>query len=323
MAIILVAVFVLGACAVVGGFVTLSRLPTRMAERRMERRLQEVSIGVTSGTEEAESVIKRERSGPLPALDNFASRTVIGAGLARLIEQAGGNTTPSAILVRCGGAAVGGYVVATLFIHLPFAPVIAALVAGVVPILWLSHKRSQRLKRFEEQFPEALDLLSRAIRAGHAFQTAMSMAADELPDPVGPEFKKTFDQQNYGLPLRDALNAMTERIPIIDVRFFVTSVLIQRETGGNLSEILDNLAHVVRERFKILRQVRVHTAHGRFTGYVLMALPAALGIALSFINPDHMQLLFRERMGHIMLTGAAVMQTIGYFWIRKVIKIEV
>jgi len=177
--------------------------------------------------------------------------------------------------------------------------------------------------KFEEQFPEALDLLSRAIRAGHAFQTAMNMVADELPDPVGTEFKKTFEQHNYGLPLRDALNAMTDRIPIIDVRFFVTAVLIQRETGGNLSEILDNLAHVVRERFKVLRQVKVHTAHGRFTGYVLLALPAALAVALSFINPEHMQLLFRERMGQLMLCGAVVMQTLGFFWIKRVIKIEV
>jgi tight adherence protein B len=172
-------------------------------------------------------------------------------------------------------------------------------------------------------FPEALDLLSRAVKAGHAFQTAMNMAAEELPDPVGPEFRKTFDQQNFGLPLRDALNAMSERIPIIDVKFFVTAVLIQRETGGNLSEILDNLSHVVRERFKVLRQVRVHTAHGRFTGWVLMALPAALGVVMSFINPAHMQTLYQESMGRTMLIAAVVMQTIGYFWIKRVIKIEV
>ena len=137
------------------------------------------------------------------------------------------------------------------------------------------------------------------------------------------EFKRSFDQQNFGLPLKDVLNEMTERVPILDVKFFVTAVLIQRETGGNLAEILDNLAHVVRERFKILRQVRVHTAHGRFTGYVLMALPAALGIVLNFLNPEHMDLLFREPMGQMMIMGAIVMQTVGYFWIRKVIKIEV
>src|SRR5205085_82810 len=191
-----------------------------------------------------------------------------------------------------------------LFIHQPLALPIFAVLGGVAPYALLVHKRGSRLKRFEEQFPEALDLLSRGIRAGHAFQTAMGMVADELPEPVGPEFKKTFDQQNFGLPLRDALNGMAERVAILDVRFFVTAVLIQRDTGGNLSEILDNLAHVVRERFKIRRQIRVHTAHGRFTGYVLLALPAALAIALSFINPEHMQSLFRERIGQLMLMGA-------------------
>jgi tight adherence protein B len=184
-------------------------------------------------------------------------------------------------------------------------------------------KRTARLRKFEEMFPEALDLLSRAVKAGHAFQTAMNMAADELPEPVGPEFRKTFDQQNFGLPLREALNAMTSRVPIIDVKFFVTAVLIQRETGGNLSEILDNLSHVVRERFKVLRQVRVHTAHGRFTGWVLLALPAFVLVAMSYINPEHMQVLYTDPMGRNLLGAGVVMQTIGYFWIQRVIKIEV
>jgi tight adherence protein B len=149
------------------------------------------------------------------------------------------------------------------------------------------------------------------------------MVADEMSEPVGPEFRKTFDEQNFGLPLKDALANLTVRIPLLDMRFFSTAVLIQRETGGNLSEILENLAHVVRERFKILRQVRVYTAHGRLTGYVLLALPAFLGIALMFINPDHMELLFREPIGHMLLGAAAVMQTVGYVWIRQVVKIEV
>jgi tight adherence protein B len=149
------------------------------------------------------------------------------------------------------------------------------------------------------------------------------MVADEVAEPVGPEFKKTFDQQNFGLPLKECLFELADRVPLLDVRFFATAVTIQRETGGNLAEILDNLAYVVRERFKILRQVRVHTAHGRFTGYVLLALPAVLGIILSYLSPDHMNTLFTEQMGKTMLIGAAVMQTVGYFWIKQVIKIEV
>ena len=243
--------------------------------------------------------------------------------LAKLIEQSGTKTNPSSIVLASLALAGAAAIVSLLFVRYPFAWAIAALVGGSLPTFWLKYKRSARLKRFEEQFPEALDLLSRAIRAGHAFQTAMGMCADELPAPVGVEFKKSFDQQNFGLPLKEALNELAERVPILDVRFFVTAVTIQRETGGNLAEILDNLAHVVRERFKILRQVRVHTAHGRFTGYVLLSLPVALAVALSYINPGHMDLLFKEHMGQMMILGAIVMQTIGYIWIRKVIKIEV
>jgi tight adherence protein B len=197
------------------------------------------------------------------------------------------------------------------------------LLGASVPFVVLLHKRSVRLRKFEEQFPEALDLLSRAIKAGHAFQTAMGMVAEEGAEPMGPEFRKTFEEQNYGLPLKDALNNLAVRMPLLDVRFFATAVLIQRETGGNLSEILDNLAYVVRERFKILRQVRVYTAHGRMTGYVLLALPAFLAIALMFINPEHMEVLFTERVGRQMIAATVVMQTFGFLWIRKIVQIEV
>ena len=165
--------------------------------------------------------------------------------------------------------------------------------------------------------------MSRAIRAGHAFSAGLKMVADECSDPVGPEFRKAFDEQNYGLPLKESLNNLADRMPLLDVRFFSTAVLIQRDTGGNLSEILDNLAAVVRERFKIRRQVRVHTAHGRFTGYVLLALPAFLGFALSIINPEHMRMLFDDKIGQMMIVAAIVMQSIGFFWIKQVVKIEV
>jgi tight adherence protein B len=269
------------------------------------------------------TVVKRTAEGPLPAVDRFLSGSRAGSGIARLIDQAGVKTTPSAIMMFSVCAAAGFGLLAALFVRQPFAGPLVGALGAFAPFAWLKQKRSTRMKKFEEQFPEALDVLSRAIRAGHAFQTAMGMVADEMPAPVGPEMKKTFDQQNFGLPLREALNELSERIAILDVRFFVTAVLIQRETGGNLSEILDNLAHVVRERFKIQRQVRVHTAHGRFTGYVLLTLPAFLAVALSFINPEHMQLLFREHMGQEMLLGAMILQGIGFVWIKHVVKIEV
>ena len=295
------------------------------AQQQLDRRLSEVTLSPTIGDSAAfdATVVKQSAEGPLPAIDRLLSGSPAGLGLARLIERSGVRTTPSAILMISLCAAVACGLLAAMAVRQPLAAPIVGALAGFAPFGWLRHKRTSRLRKFEEQFPEALDVLSRAIRAGHSFQTALGMAADEMPGPVGPEMKKTFDQQNYGLPLKDALNELAERINILDVRFFVTAVLIQRDTGGNLSEILDNLAHVVRERFKILRQVRVHTAHGRFTGYVLLALPAFLAVALSFINADHMQLLFRERMGQIMLMGAMTLQGIGYIWIRHVIKIEV
>jgi tight adherence protein B len=318
-------VFLLVAGGIIGAYTGATKLPGLLASRQLDRRLREVSQGpiTEDGKSGDGSVVKQESEGPLPSVDRMIAGTNAGSWLARLIEQAGVRATPSAIVVMSLVAAAMFGFAAQLFIRQPFAPAIATALGACAPFGWLRHRRSVRLKRFEEMFPEALDLLSRAIRAGHAFQTAMGMVADEVRDPVGPEFKKAFDQQNFGLPLRDALNGLSNRIAILDVRFFVTAVLIQRDTGGNLAEILDNLAHVVRERFKIRRQIRVHTAHGRFTGWVLLALPAALAVALSIINPDHMQLLFRERIGQMMIMGAIVMQTVGYVWIRQVIKIEV
>jgi tight adherence protein B len=314
-------VFLLVAGAIVGGYYAYTTLPERLANKRLQERLQGFSTPTKSGPDD--SVLARPKEGPLPMVDRLVSSSGGGMWLTRLIQQSGVHTTASAIVIMTIGLAIAAALLADLFARqVLFMPVTAAIF-GSLPILFLMNRRSTRIRVFEEHFPEALDLLSRALRAGHAFQSAMGMVADEMKEPIGPEFKKCFDQQNFGLPLRDSLVQLSERVPLLDVRFFVTAVLIQRDTGGNLSEILDNLAHVVRERFKVLRQVRVHTAHGRFTAFVLLSLPAALGIMLTMINPDHMNPLFHERIGQTMLIVGLIMQTIGFFWIRKVIKIEV
>jgi len=318
-------VFVVATVAIVSGCFAAAQLPAVLAARRLDARLRDVTLAPADAAKDTgeETVLKSNRAGPLPGMDRIVSGTGAGKRMNRLIEQAGLRTTASAVVLFSVLSAASCGLIALLLVPMRFAPLVAAAVGAVAPLGWLLHKRTKRLKRFEEQFPEALDLVARAIRAGHAFQTALGMVADEMPEPVGPEFKKTFDQQNFGLPLREALDEMAARIGSLDVRFFVTAVLIQRDTGGNLSEILENLAHVVRERFKIRRQVRVHTAHGRFTGWVLLALPAALALALSVINPEHMNVLFREPMGQTMLITAICMQTVGFIWIRQVIKIEV
>jgi tight adherence protein B len=249
--------------------------------------------------------------------------TKAGAWLTRLIEQSGVATTPGTIAAISLILGVVFGALAQWLVRTPFAPLVCAPAAMSLPVLWLVQRRGARLKTFEEQFPDALDLVARAIRAGHAFQTAVGMAADELRAPAGVEFKKVFDQQNFGLPLKEALEGLAERVPLLDVKFFITAVGIQRDTGGNLAEILDNLSRVVRERFKIQRQVRVHTAHGRITGFVLLALPAFLAVAVSFLNPEHMKPLLEERVGHMMILFTIVMQLVGFVWIRRVIKIEV
>ncbi|MGE3402857.1 MAG: type II secretion system F family protein [Vicinamibacterales bacterium] len=314
-------VFLLVAGLVFAAYVVARDLPAAVAEHRVGQRLKEV--GAAEEEEPATSVLAAPEVGMLPALDRAIRASAAASPLPRLIEQAGVKTAPGTVVLISVGLALALPLAATLFVRQPLALSGLGALGLAMPSLWLLRKRSVRVAKFEEQFPDALDLMARAIRAGHAFQTSMGMVADELAAPVGPEFRKTFDQQNFGLPLREALDGLAARVPLLDIRFFVTAVAIQRESGGNLSEILENLAHVVRERFKIRRQVRIHTAHGRFTGYVLLALPAALAAALSYVSPDQMQLLFREQMGQMMLAGAVVMQVIGFVWIRQVIRIEV
>jgi tight adherence protein B len=318
--------FAVGFFLVFGGYLSATKLPGMMLQRKLEARLGEISQfdpQEKSAEGKPKVILKSLGDGPLPALDRLVGNSARGSALGRWIEQSGVRITISAVLLlACASAAAVGLLV-MLAIRTTWVIPVGAAVGFAVPFVFLSVKRKRRLLYFEEHFPEALDLIARALKAGHAFVTGLKMVADEMEEPIGPEFRKTFDEQNFGLPLKDALENLTLRIPSLDVRFFTTAVLIQRETGGNLSEILENLAHVVRERFKILRQVRVHTAHGRFTGYVLLALPAFLGVALSFINPEHMNLLFREQIGHMLLGVALTLQVIGYFWIRQVVKIEV
>jgi tight adherence protein B len=321
--------FVVGAGIAAWMTLTAARVPEMMTQRKVDNRLKEIAqswaeqAGDDASKTSGKNLVKTHNAGPLPGLEAAIGNTERGSKLSAWIEQSGVKVSLSAILLICLVTGVVGAAVVFWFVRLVWALPIGFGLGAAVPFMFLRYKRTRRMRAFEEQFPEALDLIARALKAGHAFATGMKMAADELPEPVGPEFRKTFDEQNFGLPLKDALDNLTVRIPLLDVRFFATAVLIQRETGGNLSEILENLAHVVRERFKILRQVRVYTAHGRLTGYVLLALPAALGVALAFINPEHMDLLFRERIGQMLLMGAIFMQTCGYIWIRQIIKIEV
>ena len=314
--------FVTVTAGVVGVAMLLAGRSQARREKTLETRLQQLG-GAESADPAASSLLVALDTGTTATVDRAARRAIKGSKFERWFEQSGTKmsitfTAMMTLILACTGA-----ILAWTLSHISWVAPIGFVAGLIILPSFLRYKRNNRLYKFEEHFPEALDLLSRAIRAGHAFSAGMKMVADEMGEPVGPEFRKAFDEQNFGLPLKESLNNLSERIPILDVRFFSTAVLIQRETGGNLSEILDNLAHVVRERFKIRRQVRVHTAHGRFTGYVLMALPAFLGVALTFINPEHMNLLFNEPVGHLMIVACIIMQAIGFIWIKQIVKIEV
>lgn len=243
------------------------------------------------------------------------------AALQQLLEQAGMKATVGQVVLACGVIGLfTGFIVyrvtGWLLLGVP-----AAGLAAWVPIAVIQYKRTLRMRKFEEQFPEALDLLGRALRAGHAFTTGIEMVASEMPAPLGPEFRILYDQQNYGMPLPDALREFGERIPVLDARFFVTAVLIQRESGGNLSEVLDNLAAVMRERFRVKRQMRVLSAHGRISGWVLVCMPPALALVLFSINQESRQLMFHDPLGQKMIIAAVVLQIIGTLIMRKIVNV--
>ena len=312
-----IAVFVVVTGFIVGGYVVFTKMPGWLAADRLDRRLRELS----GPAEKAQSILVKEKSSG--GVDHLVRGTDAGSWLANLIEQSGVPTSPgSIVIISAGLSAVFG-----LMAIVGVRRWEAALAAAVVGAGDADRVPAVQAQAADE---EVRGVLPRGPRPAVARDSRRPRVPDRdgdggrrMGEPVGVEFKKSFEQQNFGLPLKEALNQLTERVPLMDVKFFVTAVSIQRETGGNLAEILDNLSHVVRERFKILRQVRTHTAHGRFTGYVLLALPAALAVALSFISPEHIRALFTTKMGQTMLIGAIVMQTIGFFWIKRVIKIEV
>jgi len=256
------------------------------------------------------------------AVQHMLSRTKgLSGPLERLVTQSGLKITVGTLVIGSLLAACAGYLVVKGLTYFTYLGLVAAPLVGAVPYLIVRRARTKRFEKFEEQFPEAIDLMARALRAGHAFPTGLLMVAEEAPDPIAPEFKLVYDRQNFGMPMSDALKGLAERVPILDARFFATAVLTQRETGGNLSEVLDNLATVIRDRFKVKRQVRVVTAHGRITGWILSALPPSFGVLLTFVSPEHMKTMVTDPLGIQMLIVAGTMQVIGTLVIRKLVNV--
>jgi tight adherence protein B len=268
-------------------------------------------------------LVRDEMLSSVPVLHRILMQWSWSSRLQDYILQAGMRTKAAKILLLTAVLGFGAYLTSNFFYRKVVISIPLAIGAATLPILFVAVKRKKRLRKFEERFPEALDLLGRAVRAGHAFTTGLEMISKECSEPLGGEFRTTFEEQNFGLPLRDALLNLAERVPLIDVRFFVTSLLIQKETGGNLAEILDGLARVIRDRFRIYREIQVRTAQGRLTAMILIALPICMVFALSAVNPDYMKVLLDDPRGPYILATAGGMQVIGSMILWKIIHFEV
>lgn len=284
------------------------------AVRKAERR-GEMSLDL--------QLVRDEVFSGVPILNRLMMRLSWSKRLQDLITQAGMDTRPGKVLLTAAVCGLAVYVISVFFAGEILVSLLMAFAGFAVPFVVVYVRRERRLRQFEELFPEALDLLGRAVRAGHAFITGLEMVATESAEPVGGEFRTTFEEQNFGLPLRDALLNMAERVPSVDMRFFITALLVQKDTGGNLAEILDELARVIRERFRIQRDVRVKTAQGRLTAAILIGLPIGMLVMMKIANPTYIGLLFADRIGRIVLTAAAVLQIIGAAIIWKIVQVEV
>ena len=291
--------------------------------KKMRARLAAIEQASFESQSEELGLLREDVLSQIPALNRILLQIPLVIRIQVFIQQAAMEITAGMLLLISFALMLFVFLVGFM-VNLPNVLLLVAVIAvGAAPFAVVLFKRERRFSRFEELFPDAIDLLARAVRAGHAFTTGLELIAREMPEPVAGEFRITYEQQNFGMPLRDALQNLAVRMPLSDVNFFISALQIQRESGGNLAEILDNLSYVIRERFKIYRQVKVYTAQGRMTLYLLTGLAPATVLLMYLVNPDYISLLFTDSLGHKFIAAAVVLELIGYFVIRKIIKIRV
>jgi len=313
-------VFITSAVFVISCFYFLIEVPAE--RKRMRMRMDAFDRAVVE-PEAAETIMRGTSLSKTPILNRILRKLPILTQTQTSLQQAAVKMTVGTLLTISFAVAFLTFIV-TSALDLPLILKIPLCVSAAgIPFAVVAYKRHRRILKFEELFPDAIDLLARAVRVGHPITTGFELIATEMSEPVAGEFRQLFDQQNLGLPLRDALQNLCVRMPLADVKVFVTVLQIQRETGGNLSEILDNVADVVRERFKLYRQIRVLTAEGRMSMGVLMAIPPIAALLFYLTNPEYMMPLFTESLGTKLIAGALIMQTLGCLVIRRIIRIKV
>lgn len=319
--IISIAAFV-GVAALVGALAYILRDDH---EAEVEERLSVLTGGKKKSAGKADAaqlseLLSTMRNDGTSTLERFVERYM---NLRLLFEQADVSLTVIQFVIVCAGLAGAGLALPIIAgINMALGPLLAAAF-GLLPVMWLMFRRKRRLKRFAAQLPEALELIARALRAGHSLAAGFSLVAQEMSSPISDEFTRTFEEQNLGIPMEEALEEMTKRVPNLDLKFFATAIILQRQTGGDLAEILDKIGRLIRERFQIWGQVQALTGEGRLSGVVLLALPPALFAVVYHMNPDYLMLLFTDDMGKKMLVGGIVMQLLGALVIRKIVNIRV
>lgn len=317
--IIIVAVFVCVA-SLVGGVATLFRTGT---DKAVEDRLSAITAGRSASN--AASVSEGGLlSHPLDDVPHFLEKQFARLFNVRLLlDQGGMDVEPVKFISLSLGLAGGSTLLWFLFAPYSYAAPLVGVTLGILPLLYVIFKRKSRLKKFGQQLPEALELISRALRAGHSLPSGFHLVAEQMPDPIGGEFTRCYEEQNLGIPLEEALDEMTNRVPNVDLRFFVTAVILQRQTGGDLAEILNKIGRLIRERFQIWGQIQALTGEGRLSGIVLLALPPVLFGVMLKLNYDYVMMLFNDPLGQKMLAAAIVMQILGALVIRKIVNIKV
>ena len=290
---------------------------------KIRRRVRGISTGEQIAGEPIDILRKKRQLSTVPMFNSILQRIPGVVALDRLVEQANVRYPLSVFVLLAVVLALTGYFVPSYVTRNPALSAVTGVVLGGAPLYYLIIKKKRRMRRFLEQLPEGLELIARGLRAGHAFTTGMRLAAENFDDPLGTEFDETLDEINFGVGVPDALKKLADRVDCPDLSFFVVSVIIQRETGGNLAEIIDSIGRIIRERFKFEDKLRVLSGEARFSAKVLVALPLFVLVVLRFINPDYGNVMYEEPLGRMMLAGAAFMMLFGSFVMMRMVKIEV
>jgi tight adherence protein B len=292
------------------------------AKKQVSARLDSVLLKAHKSDEEV-SVRKQEVLSTIPLLNRLLASLEIAPKLRDLLAQANLNWTPGRLVLLSVVCCVVPAWLVYLKTGAGFISLIFGLFCATAPLGYVRLKRSKRFDEFEKGLPAALDLIVSALRSGHSLISALGLVGKEIPDPIGREFRICFDEQNYGLELRTAMENLAHRVPIQDVQMMITAILIQKETGGNLAEVLDRCSHIIRERFQLKREIRSKTAQGRLTGMVLSAMPVGLGFLLYLVKPDTMSLLWTRPLGLKMLYTGLGLMAVGGLIIRKIVRVKV